>query len=602
MASLSPAYTNPQAVLTQVFGYAEFRGKQAHIIDAVLQNKPVLALMPTGGGKSLCFQIPAIVKSGTTVVISPLIALMKDQVDTLQQLGVSAAMLNSGQSQVEQDTVTEQLLKGELDLLYLAPERLLLSSTQALLQGVEIALFAIDEAHCVSQWGHDFRPEYLRLSEVTQRHPQVPILALTATADHRTRTEIIDRLLGHEAAVFVDSFNRANICYRIGLKTHARAQLLRFIRHEHPNNAGIVYCASRKKTEQLATWLTEQGIRSLPYHAGLDTQTREDHQSRFINEEGWVMCATIAFGMGIDKPNVRFVAHLDLPKSLEAYYQETGRAGRDGLSADAWLIYGLSDLVQVRRMMGQSGSPSPLDHQRLQAMMAFLENADCRRPMLLKYFNEDHPGNCGLCDNCLAKPETWNATEAAQKMLSCIYRTGQRYGASHLIDVLQGKPSDRISALGHDDISTFGIGRELDKTRWHTVLRQLLAKGHIEPDPHGHGGLQLTEQSRGLLRGEETLECRIDTLESTKSTIARATSEAVDTPLWRAFKAWRLEKAQAQGVPPYVIFHDQTIQSIIDARPETLEALGQVHGVGRHKLQRYGDEVLAVLWQTPPER
>ena len=601
MPNLAQSNITPQEILTQVFGYADFRGKQPQIIDAVLQNKPVLALMPTGGGKSLCFQIPAIIKNGTTVVISPLIALMKDQVDTLQQLGVSAAMLNSGQSQVEQDAVTEQLLKGELDLLYLAPERLLVSSTQALLKRIEIALFAIDEAHCVSQWGHDFRPEYLRLSDVTQRHPQVPVLALTATADKRTRKEIVERLLGEEAEVFVDSFDRANICYRIGLKTHARAQLLRFIRHEHPEDAGIVYCSSRKKTEQLAAWLSEQGIRSLPYHAGLDNETRQAHQSRFINEEGWVMCATIAFGMGIDKPNVRFVAHLDLPKSLEAYYQETGRAGRDGLSADAWLIYGLSDIVQVRRMIGQSGSLSPLDHQRLQAMMAFLENANCRRPVLLKYFNEDHPGNCGLCDNCLSKPKTWDATEAAQKILSCIYRTGQRYGASHLIDVLQGKPSDRILALGHDDISTFGIGRELDKTQWHTVLRQLLAKGYIEPDPNGHGGLQLTEQSRGLLRGEERLECRIDTLESSTSTAPGTSSKAIDTPLWRAFKTWRLEKAQAQGVPPYVIFHDQTIQSIIDARPESLEALGQVHGVGRHKLERYGNEVLAVLWQTQPE-
>lgn len=586
-------------LLQNVFGYAQFRGRQAEIIDSVVQGRPVLALMPTGGGKSLCYQIPALMRDGTAIVVSPLIALMRDQVDALTQNGVRAAVLNSSQSPETQQAVEQALINQELDLLYVAPERLLRGKTLALLDQLKIALFAIDEAHCVSQWGHDFRPEYLKLHQVTTRYPDVPCVALTATADKQTRKDIMRHLLGEQADVFIDSFDRPNIRYRIGLKTNARQQLLRFIQLEHPEDAGIIYCGSRKKTEQLAEWLCTQNLNALPYHAGLSAEQRQSHQDQFIHEEGLIMCATIAFGMGIDKPNVRFVAHLDVPKSIEAYYQETGRAGRDGLASNAWMVYGLNDIIQVRRLLGPSLASNPLERQRLEAMLAFLEHAECRRPVLLGYFNEHHPGQCGGCDNCLSPPETWDATEAARKALSCIFRTDQRFGATHILDVLHGRLTERITRLGHDQLSTFGIGRELNKEAWFSVLRQLLAKGYIEPDPDGHGGLQLTEQSRGLLRGEETLLCRLDTLASPQQPTSLKSATESTSPLWQAFKNWRLEMAHELKVPPYVIFHDQTIQAIIEARPDDLEELGQVHGVGRHKLERYGEAVLQVLWSTP---
>lgn len=586
-------------LLQNVFGYAQFRGRQAEIIDSVVQGRPVLALMPTGGGKSLCYQIPALMRDGTAIVVSPLIALMRDQVDALTQNGVRAAVLNSSQSPETQQAVEQALINQELDLLYVAPERLLRGKTLALLDQLKIALFAIDEAHCVSQWGHDFRPEYLKLHQVTTRYPDVPCVALTATADKQTRKDIMRHLLGEQADVFIDSFDRPNIRYRIGLKTNARQQLLRFIQLEHPEDAGIIYCGSRKKTEQLAEWLCTQNLNALPYHAGLSAEQRQSHQDQFIHEEGLIMCATIAFGMGIDKPNVRFVAHLDVPKSIEAYYQETGRAGRDGLASNAWMVYGLNDIIQVRRLLGPSLASNPLERQRLEAMLAFLEHAECRRPVLLGYFNEHHPGQCGGCDNCLSPPETWDATEAARKALSCIFRTDQRFGATHILDVLHGRLTERITRLGHDQLSTFGIGRELNKEAWFSVLRQLLAKGYIEPDPDGHGGLQLTEQSRGLLRGEETLLCRLDTLASPQQPTSLKSAIESTSPLWQAFKNWRLEMAHELKVPPYVIFHDQTIQAIIEARPDDLEELGQVHGVGRHKLERYGEAVLQVLWSTP---
>lgn len=601
--SATPAHAQIQAsaleLLQNVFGYAQFRGRQAEIIDSVVQGRRVLALMPTGGGKSLCYQIPALMRDGTAIVVSPLIALMRDQVDALTQNGVRAAVLNSSQSPETQQAVEQALINQELDLLYVAPERLLRGKTLALLDQLKIALFAIDEAHCVSQWGHDFRPEYLKLHQVTTRYPDVPCVALTATADKQTRKDIMRHLLGEQADVFIDSFDRPNIRYRIGLKTNARQQLLRFIQLEHHEDAGIIYCGSRKKTEQLAEWLCTQNLNALPYHAGLSAEQRQSHQDQFIHEEGLIMCATIAFGMGIDKPNVRFVAHLDVPKSIEAYYQETGRAGRDGLASNAWMVYGLNDIIQVRRLLGPSLASNPLERQRLEAMLAFLEHAECRRPVLLGYFNEHHPGLCGGCDNCLSPPETWDATEAARKALSCIFRTDQRFGATHILDVLHGRLTERITRLGHDQLSTFGIGRELNKQAWFSVLRQLLAKGYIEPDPDGHGGLQLTEQSRGLLRGEETLLCRLDTLASPQQSTSLKSEIESTSPLWQAFKNWRLEMAHELKVPPYVIFHDQTIQAIIEARPDDLEELGQVHGVGRHKLKRYGEAVLQVLWSTP---
>ena len=585
-------------LLQTVFGYPHFRGQQAQIIDTVAQGGSALALMPTGGGKSLCYQIPALMREGTAVVVSPLIALMRDQVDTLNQYGIRAGMLSASQTSDDQARVEAALASSELDLLYLAPERLVQQRTLHMLDQASIGLFAIDEAHCVSQWGHDFRPEYLRLQTIVERYPAVPRVALTATADESTRQEIIDRLLGDQAQVFVDSFDRTNIRYRIGLKHNPKAQLLAFIQTEHPNDAGIVYCASRKKTEAMAQWLQQKGLNALPYHAGLSAEARTEHQTRFLNEEGLIMCATIAFGMGIDKPNVRFVAHLDVPRSIEAYYQETGRAGRDGAMSNAWMIYGIQDIIQVRRLLGQSLENNTQDRLRLEAMLGFLEHCECRRPVLLGYFNEHHPGQCGQCDNCLNPPNTWDATEPARKALSCIFRTGQRFGAGHISDVLRGIQNERVLRLGHDKLSTFGIGLELDQTQWFSLIRQLLAKGYIEPVPEGSGGLRLTEKSRALLKNETTLACRVDTVARVKKTRDRSTRVDAQDPLWKALKHWRYELAREQGVPPYVIFHDKTLEAIIDARPDDLETLGQVHGVGRHKLKAYGESLLEVLWQA----
>ena len=589
-------------LLQTVFGYPHFRGQQADIIDAVVRGESTLALMPTGGGKSLCYQIPALLRDGTALVVSPLIALMRDQVDTLNQYGIRAGMLSASQTSEDQTAVEHALAQGALDLLYVAPERLVQSRTLHTLDRMPIALFAIDEAHCVSQWGHDFRPEYLRLQTIVERYPDVPRIALTATADEATRQEITDRLLGDQARVFVDSFDRTNIRYRIGLKHNPKAQLLAFIQAEHPLDAGIVYCASRKKTERLAEWLQQKGLNALPYHAGLSADARTEHQARFLNEEGLIMCATIAFGMGIDKPNVRFVAHLDVPRSIEAYYQETGRAGRDGALSDAWMIYGIQDIIQVRRLLGESLDNNTQDRLRLEAMLGFLEHCECRRPVLLGYFNEHHPGDCGQCDNCLNPPKTWDATEPARKALSCMYRTGQRFGAGHISDVLRGVTNERVLRLGHDKLSTFGIGLELDQAQWFSLIRQLLAQGHIEPVPEGSGGLRLTEQSRALLKNETTLACRVETVASVKKPRRQPSDAIAQDPLWQQLKQWRYELAQQQGVPPYVIFHDKTLEAIIDARPDNLEELGQVHGVGRHKLKAHGEALLEVLWREPPSR
>ncbi|MFP4276654.1 MAG: DNA helicase RecQ [Wenzhouxiangella sp.] len=593
------AGTSPEALLARVFGYDRFRGRQREIVETVIDGGNALVLMPTGGGKSLCYQIPALSRPGTGIVISPLIALMRDQVEALKANGVAAAVLNSSLDARARRDVEDRLVQGDLDLLYIAPESLLREPVLALLARCRLALFAIDEAHCVSQWGHDFRPEYLQLGILRERFPGVPRIALTATADERTRTEIRRHLLADGGTTFIDSFDRPNLRYRVGLKDNARAQLLRFIQAEHRGHSGIVYCFSRKRTEQTAAFLYQNGLTALPYHAGLSADERRDHQDRFIGEDGVIMCATIAFGMGIDKPDVRFVAHLDLPRSIEAYYQETGRAGRDGLPADAWMVYSLADIVQIRQMQASSNLPEAqqrLERERLEALLAYCEHPGCRRPPLLSYFGEDHPGACGQCDNCRNPPEVWDATEAARKALSCVYRTGQRFGAGHVIDVLLGNASDRITALGHDRLSTFGIGAELDRRGWQSVLRQLLALGHLQPDPAGHGGLQLGERCRPLLKGEEQVQLRRDAMPGRRRRAAGSRVE-IDTeePAWQALKQWRLETAHAQGVPPYVIFHDATLAAIVEARPQTLAELAQVSGVGQHKLERYGSEVLNVI-------
>ncbi|NEZ04438.1 DNA helicase RecQ [Wenzhouxiangella sp. XN201] len=590
---------NPEDLLRQVFGYSAFRGRQREIIDHVGDGGHALVLMPTGGGKSLCYQVPALMRPGTAIVVSPLIALMRDQVEALRHNGVAAAVLNSSLDAETRRRTEQDLIEGRLDLLYIAPERLLRESTLRMFERCEINLLAIDEAHCVSQWGHDFRPEYLKLDVLARRFPQVPRIALTATADHRTRGEIVERLLGREARVFVDSFDRPNIRYTVGLKRNARQQLLSFIRRRHPGQSGIVYCFSRRKTEETAGFLVEQGLDALSYHAGMGSAERQAAQDRFINEDGLIICATIAFGMGIDKPDVRFVAHLDLPKSIESYYQETGRAGRDGLPADAWMVYSLADVVRIRQLLEQSNAgdeQKKLERERLEALLAYCEQAGCRRPALLGYFGENHPGNCGHCDNCQDPPETWDATEAARMALSCVYRTGQRFGAGHVIDVLTGKSTERAEQLGHDRLSTWAIGRDTDRSTWHSVLRQLLAAGYLVPDPEGHGGLRLGADCRALLRGETDIEMRRDAVPSSrKSRSKKAVDIDTESPLWQALRQWRLETARSEEVPPYVIFHDATLAAIVEARPQTLDELADISGVGEHKLARYGEAVIRTL-------
>jgi ATP-dependent DNA helicase RecQ len=569
--------------------------------------------MPTGGGKSLCYQIPALVRFGTGVVVSPLIALMQDQVAALRQAGVRAAFLNSSQRADEARRVEAQFRAGELDLIYLAPERLLLDRTLELLDGPPLALFAIDEAHCVSQWGHDFRPEYLQLAVLGGRFPGVPRIALTATADERTRVEIVEKLALTDARLFISSFDRPNIRYRIHEgQGNAREQLLRFIRDEHPGEAGIVYCLSRQKTEDVAAWLTGKGVPALPYHAGLSNEVRAHHQARFIGEEGLAMVATIAFGMGIDKPNVRFVAHLSLPKSVEAYYQETGRAGRDGLPADAWMSYGLQDVIMLRQMLSESGAGEThkrVERHKLDAMLGLCELTGCRRQALLAYFGETLPQACGNCDTCLNPPETWDASVVAQKALSCVHRTGQRFGVMYLIDVLLGKDDERIRRFGHDRITTFGIGTELDARGWRGVFRQLIARGLLAVDVDGHGGLHLTDACRPVLRGEEALWLRRESAapavrraragKAAKSPAARIAAADFSSPedqaLWTALRALRMDLARAQNVPPYVIFHDATLAEMVRRRPQTLDELGALSGIGERKLAAFGEQFLALL-------
>ena len=592
----------PLHLLKTVFGYPVFRGAQREIVDHVVAGGDALVLMPTGGGKSLCYQLPALLRDGTALVISPLIALMQDQVAALRQLGVRAAFLNSTLDAREAAAVERALREGALDLLYVAPERLVMPRMLDLLEQSRIALFAIDEAHCVSQWGHDFRPEYLQLSLLHERFPAVPRIALTATADMQTRVEIRHRLELGDARVFVSSFDRQNIRYTIVDKQDARQQLLRFIRETHAGDAGIVYCLSRKKVDETAAWLKAQDVPALPYHAGMDAATRADHQARFQREEGVVMVATIAFGMGIDKPDVRFVAHLDLPKSIEGYYQETGRAGRDGAPADAWMTYGLGDVVQQRRMIDQSEGSE--EHRRvsfakLEALLGLCETAGCRRVRLLDYFGEASEP-CGNCDTCLEPPQTWDATDAARKALSCIFRTGQRFGSRHLIDVLRGHATERVGQWRHQDLSVFGIGADIDEAAWRDVFRQLVTLGFVRPDHEAFGALRLTESSRAVLKGEQRIDMRRMAPRKGKSATVRrkaaaAGLTAADASLLERLRAWRSEQARTQSIPAYVIFHDATLSAIASAHPRDIDDLATIHGIGAKKLERYGSELMALL-------
>jgi ATP-dependent DNA helicase RecQ len=603
------------STLNSVFGLTAFRGAQEEIIRHVVDGGSCLVLMPTGGGKSLCYQLPSLVREGCGIVVSPLIALMRDQVAALEEAGVNAAALNSTLSFDEASEVERRLIAGDLDLLYVAPERLLTSRCLSLLAQARIALFAIDEAHCVSQWGHDFRPEYVGLSAIAEHFPDVPRIALTATADNLTRKEIVERLGLGDAPSFVSSFDRPNIRYEIVEKQNALAQLKTFIAERHAGEAGIVYCRSRAKVEDVAAALSEAGIPALPYHAGLEASVRARHQDRFI-EDGIVIVATIAFGMGIDKPDVRFVAHLDLPRSIEAYYQETGRAGRDGKPSTAWMTYGLSDIVQQRRMIDESTGSDAFKRVsigKLDALVALAETAHCRRGRLLGYFGET-PGTdgCGNCDNCLSPPKILDGKIVAQKLLSCVYRTGQRFGAMHVIDVLVGRMTERVRQFEHEKLSVFGIGRELNEKQWRAMLRQLVAMGHLRADSEAFGALKLTESARGVLRGEtevmlrerpEGARNRAIRTKSRRGELAPASSSqstAGHPALQAALRAWRTEIARRRGVPAYVVLHDSTIDGIAAVRPTTLDKLRGIAGIGDKKLEHYGAELIALVKQTTP--
>ncbi len=593
-----------QSILKSIFGYDEFRHAQQDIIQELLNGNDALVLMPTGGGKSLCYQIPALVREGTAIVVSPLIALMQDQVDALRQLGIKAAFLNSSLSQDEAYDIQQRLLNGELDLLYVAPERLHNGAMLSLLDRCQLSLFAIDEAHCVSQWGHDFRPDYQQLKLLHQRYPTVPRIALTATADQRTRDEIISQLQLGDARVFINSFDRPNIHYAISEGNNARQRLWKFLEDNHAQDAGIVYCLSRKKVEETASWLAEQGRTALPYHAGLPQEVRQRNQQRFLRDEAVIIVATIAFGMGIDKPDVRFVAHLNLPKSIEAYYQETGRAGRDGAPANAWMAYGLQDVITLRQFMQDSKADEAhkrMEHHKLESMLGLCELITCRRQSLLTYFDEASLEPCGNCDNCLQPPEKWDGTESAQKALSCIYRTEQRFGVNYIVDILHGKVDERIQRNGHDKLSTFGIGKDTLVTEWRSLFRQLIALGYIDIDVERHGALCLTEKCRLILRGEQALELR-KPVKQEKTATDKKQKMAVrpqDQPLWDALRALRTSLAEEAGVPPYVIFHDATLQEMVKKRPLTEQDMNRISGVGGQKLARYGQVFLAKISEYP---
>jgi ATP-dependent DNA helicase RecQ len=591
-------------LLETVFGYSSFRGQQAEIVDVVARGGDALVLMPTGGGKSLCYQIPSLLRDGVGIVISPLIALMQDQVDALAEVGVRAAFLNSTQTFDESMQIERRLRTGDLDIVYVAPERLMTPRCLDLLEASRIALFAIDEAHCVSQWGHDFRPEYIRLSVLHERFPTVPRIALTATADQQTRAEIITRLQLDQARQFVSSFDRPNIRYQIVEKTNGRKQLIDFIESEHAGDSGIVYCLSRKKVDETADFLIASGITALPYHAGMSTPDRTKNQARFLREDGIVMVATIAFGMGIDKPDVRFVAHLDLPKSIEGYYQETGRAGRDGLPANAWMAYGLQDVVQQRRMIEESDAGETFKRvqgMKLDAMLGLCETLNCRRMRLLEYFGQPATP-CGNCDTCMNPPRSFDATVAVQKLLSTIYRVDQRFGAAHVIDVLRGVESEKVKQWRHDSLSTFGIGADTSEAEWRAILRQSIASGFVTVDHEAYNALKLTDEARPVLRGGQRVQLRQYQKPLKQKRIAARPKGYVESDLSELEQAifdklrwWRVETARKHNVPAYVIFHDATMREIAKAKPLSLDDLRHVSGVGEKKLESYGDEIISLI-------
>jgi ATP-dependent DNA helicase RecQ len=589
----------PGDILRNVFGYSEFRGEQKHIIDHVVDGGSCCVLMPTGSGKSLCYQIPAMCRPGVGIIVSPLIALMQDQVTALRELGIRAAAIHSGLAPDEMREAYEQLRDGTLQLVYIAPERLVTEDFLYLLSQLQLSLFAIDEAHCVSQWGHDFRPEYRQLSILRERFPDIPVIAVTATADEPTRKDIMEKL--NLPKIFTAGFDRPNITYSVQSKSNARKQLLDFLRTRRRDESGIVYCLSRRKVEETAAFLASEGYKALPYHAGLAPEMRAKHQNRFLKEEGVIITATIAFGMGINKPDVRFVAHLDLPKNIEAYYQETGRAGRDGLPAMAWMVYGMQDVVLQRQMIESGEAPEQqkrIERHKLNAFVSYCETAACRRQILLKYFG-DQGEPCGNCDTCLTPPKTFDGTIAAQKALSCIYRTGQMFGAGYVIDVLLGKDDDRIKKFGHDRISTFGVGKEFAMKEWQSIIRQLLSRSLLYVDHDAHGALKITQEGGAFIKEKQQIELRVDEQRAQKKAARAADTSTLqneaDEALFGKLRALRLEIAKAQNLPPYVIFHDKTLMDMVLIKPGSLDQMGLVNGVGRSKLEKYGTQFLAVI-------